>query len=150
MLSITLRFLLLALMLPVLPVFAEDGNVDEHANSIYKCKDDKGRVTYTETPCSENAEAMKDLPALNEQPAVEGTVHVTREPLPEKHESHQQFRCDGRTRCNEMTSCEEAKFFLANCPGVEMDGRRQGQGGMGDGVPCEHHWCDENGEELRR
>lgn len=44
------------------------------------------------------------------------------------------FRCDGRTRCAQMRSCEEATFFLRNCPGVEMDGNR-------DGVPCERQWC---------
>lgn len=48
--------------------------------------------------------------------------------------SAQQFICDGRTRCSEMTSCEEAEYFLANCPGVKMDGG-------GDGVPCERQWC---------
>src|ERR1044072_6468441 len=30
-----------------------------------------------------------------------------------------QFQCDGRTRCSQMTSCDEAKFFLANCPGAK-------------------------------
>jgi hypothetical protein len=44
------------------------------------------------------------------------------------------YQCDGRTHCSEMTSCEEAEFFLANCPGVKMDGG-------GDGVPCERQWC---------
>jgi hypothetical protein len=44
------------------------------------------------------------------------------------------FRCDGRQRCNQMTSCAEAKFFLASCPGVKMDGDR-------DGSPCEQQWC---------
>jgi hypothetical protein len=44
------------------------------------------------------------------------------------------YQCDGRTHCSEMTSCEEAEFFLANCPGVKMDGG-------GDGVPCERRWC---------
>jgi len=44
------------------------------------------------------------------------------------------YQCDGRTHCSEMTSCEEAEFFLANCPGVKMDGG-------GDGVPCEKQWC---------
>jgi hypothetical protein len=44
------------------------------------------------------------------------------------------FECDGRTRCSQMTSCEEAKFFLENCPGVKMDGE-------GDGIPCEGQWC---------
>jgi cold shock CspA family protein len=44
------------------------------------------------------------------------------------------FRCDGRTHCSQMTSCAEAEFFLANCPGVEMDGNH-------DGEPCEQQWC---------
>lgn len=45
------------------------------------------------------------------------------------------FQCDGRTRCREMHSCEEAMFFLKNCPGVKMDGD-------GDGIPCEGHLCN--------
>jgi len=44
------------------------------------------------------------------------------------------FQCDGRTRCGQMTSCAEASYFLANCPGAEMDGDR-------DGIPCEQQWC---------
>jgi Excalibur calcium-binding domain len=44
------------------------------------------------------------------------------------------FRCDGRVYCSQMTSCEEAEFFLDNCPGVKMDCG-------GDGVPCERQWC---------
>jgi len=45
-----------------------------------------------------------------------------------------QFSCDGRVYCSQMTSCVEARYFLANCPGVKMDGE-------GDGVPCESQWC---------
>jgi excalibur calcium-binding domain-containing protein len=44
------------------------------------------------------------------------------------------FKCDGRIYCSQMTSCEEATFFLKNCPGVKMDGNN-------DGVPCEQQWC---------
>lgn len=44
------------------------------------------------------------------------------------------YRCDGRIYCSQMTSCEEAKFFLKNCPGTKMDGD-------GDGIPCEKQWC---------
>jgi len=44
------------------------------------------------------------------------------------------FRCDGRTHCSQMTSCDEATFFLRNCPGPEMDGDD-------DGIPCERQWC---------
>jgi len=32
------------------------------------------------------------------------------------------YHCDGRVHCSQMTSCEEAEYFLANCPGVKMDG----------------------------
>jgi arsenate reductase-like glutaredoxin family protein len=45
------------------------------------------------------------------------------------------YQCDGRTRCTQMKSCEEAMFFLKNCPGVKMDGDR-------DGTPCEEQFCE--------
>jgi cold shock CspA family protein len=45
------------------------------------------------------------------------------------------FSCDGRTHCSQMTSCEEATFFLKNCPGTQMDGD-------GDGMPCERQLCN--------
>ena len=45
-----------------------------------------------------------------------------------------QYKCDGRIYCSQMTSCEEATYFLRNCPGVKMDGNN-------DGVPCEQQWC---------
>ncbi|MEY4585035.1 MAG: hypothetical protein RJB10_1532 [Pseudomonadota bacterium] len=48
--------------------------------------------------------------------------------------SSSSFSCDGRKHCSQMKSCEEAKYFLANCPGVKMDGDR-------DGIPCEEQWC---------
>lgn len=44
------------------------------------------------------------------------------------------FSCDGRRYCSQMTSCNEAKLFLKNCPTTEMDGDH-------DGVPCEQQWC---------
>ncbi|MBC8024377.1 MAG: excalibur calcium-binding domain-containing protein [Steroidobacteraceae bacterium] len=48
--------------------------------------------------------------------------------------SASRFRCDGRTHCSQMTSCDEAFYFLQNCPGVKMDGGS-------DGVPCKRQWC---------
>ena len=45
------------------------------------------------------------------------------------------YRCDGRTRCSQMTSCAEATYFLKNCPGTKMDGNN-------DGIPCEQQWCN--------
>ena len=44
------------------------------------------------------------------------------------------FRCDARKYCSQMTSCAEAKFFLAHCPDVRLDKNH-------NGVPCEAQWC---------
>lgn len=44
------------------------------------------------------------------------------------------FSCQGKTRCSEMTSCDEAKYYIKNCPGTKMDGDS-------DGVPCESQFC---------
>jgi cold shock CspA family protein len=45
------------------------------------------------------------------------------------------YACQGKTYCSEMTSCEEAKFYLKNCPNQHTDGN-------GDGEPCESQWCN--------
>ena len=45
------------------------------------------------------------------------------------------FQCDGRKHCSQMKSCEEATFFLNNCPNTKMDGNN-------DGIPCEKQWCN--------
>jgi hypothetical protein len=71
------------------------------------------------------------IPTANAQNLVE-PVHP-RNSLAETSPS-QQFKCDGRTHCSQMTSCQEATFFLKNCPGVKMDGNN-------DGIPCEKQWC---------
>ncbi len=55
-------------------------------------------------------------------------------PEPQSSMDSSNFTCDGRTRCTQMTSCEEATFFIENCPNTKMDGNK-------DGVPCESQWC---------
>ena len=41
------------------------------------------------------------------------------------------FNCVGKKTCAEMVSCEEAKFYLRNCPDTaQLDPDK-------DGVPCE-------------
>jgi cold shock CspA family protein len=44
-------------------------------------------------------------------------------------------RCDGRTMCSQMHSCEEATYFIRYCPNTQMDGDN-------DGRPCESQWCN--------
>jgi cold shock CspA family protein len=69
-------------------------------------------------------------PAMQALPSVPSTVAAPVAPAAPPSS----FRCDGRTRCSQMTSCAEATFFLKNCPNTKMDGN-------GDGVPCEQQWC---------
>jgi hypothetical protein len=45
-----------------------------------------------------------------------------------------EYQCDGREHCSQMKNCEEAEFFLSNCPNVKMDGDD-------DGLPCERGPC---------
>lgn len=49
------------------------------------------------------------------------------------HNNDSRFSCDGRTHCSQMTSYEEAVYFLNHCPGTQMDGD-------GDGIPCERQF----------
>ena len=74
-------------------------------------------------------------------PSMYGHPPGTRPPLqpspaPTVTTSPAKFVCDGRTHCSQITSCDEAKFFLANCPGAKMDNH-----GNGNGIPCERQWC---------
>ncbi len=56
------------------------------------------------------------------------------QPIYEPKEAQPEYKCEGKIHCSQMTSCEEATFYLDNCPGVKIDGD-------GDGIPCERQWC---------
>jgi len=43
------------------------------------------------------------------------------------------YKCDGRQYCSQMSSYEEARFFINNCPNTKMDGDN-------DGIPCERQF----------
>lgn len=122
------------------------------AAPIYKCTIG-GTVTYQASPCPSsqpkrpptveqlNAERQKRLqlladgataqkaPTAGEQRLAPALTPTASTALPVTNR-----RCDGRMVCSQMTSCAEAKYFLANCPGTKMDGD-------GDGIPCEQQWC---------
>ena len=72
----------------------------------------------------------------NPSPVPQESEATTPTRSPERPAPSPQFRCDARKYCSQMTSCAEAKYFLANCPGVKMDGD-------GDGIPCEMQWCSQ-------
>jgi len=100
-----------------------------------------GTVTYQQAPCPSN-QVRKD-PTLEELNAAEKRRRAAaasappappREVAPAPNAVSIGLSCDGRQYCSQMRSCNEAKYFLANCPGVKMDGD-------GDGIPCEEQWC---------
>jgi len=110
------------------------------AAPLNKCVID-GTVTYQQGLCPSTG-PRKD-PTLDELNAAEktrraaaasaatgGQKDVGRAP----RATATGFSCDGRQFCSQMRSCDEAKYFLANCPGAQMDGDR-------NGVPCEKQWC---------
>ena len=73
--------------------------------------------------------------ALDTPPPVSRQVTAARVTTPQSVTKDQAtFRCEKKDRCTQMTSCEEAMFYLDNCPWPMMDGD-------GDGIPCEDQWC---------
>lgn len=54
---------------------------------------------------------------------------------PIQNQYYEPFQCEGKQHCSEMLSCDEARFYLKNCPDVLIDGDN-------DGIPCERQHCD--------
>lgn len=80
-------------------------------------------------------ESREENLRLRAEAAAEVEVEAAAEATPVPYtEPWPEFHCDGRVHCSEMSSCEEAKYFLDNCPGVKMDGDN-------DRFPCERGPC---------
>lgn len=103
------------------------------SRTIHQCRDARGAISFSDQPCDAGAEEV-NRQVIRDSAASAKAAASTPNSKPAPAVKRPQFRCDGRTRCTVMTSCEEATFFLENCPGVDMDGD-------GDGVPCEDEWC---------
>jgi endonuclease YncB( thermonuclease family) len=59
-----------------------------------------------------------------------GSAQVQEKTAAEKSKVSVGLSCGAKRYCKEMTSCEEAKFYLTHCGLLRLDGD-------GDGVPCE-------------
>lgn len=122
------------------------------APPVHKCEVN-GTITFQQGPCATGqVRKQPTLEQLNaeqkkrrEAAAAAGAGRVAAAPAPSPAAQdtptsqaptlpNGRYKCDGRTHCSQMTSCAEAKYFLANCPGVTMDGDH-------DGIPCEQQWC---------
>ena len=113
---------------------SNDSRSSETANTeqLTKCITANGDVIYGRVPagtvCHKNEKvegALTIVPSISEQKPGTSTSNITASPS----------ACDGRTHCSQMRSCEEAKYFLKNCPNTKMDGNN-------DGIPCEQQWCN--------
>jgi hypothetical protein len=132
-------------------------SIPASATQVFKCTIN-GAVSYQSVPCPSGppgkqptleqlnaAEKLKRERQASESPARAPAPSGPRAPYTNPVVSSpsaapaelpgRSFRCDGRKHCSQMTSCAEAKYFLSNCPDVQMDGDR-------DGIPCEEQWCN--------
>lgn len=141
------RWVLLAILLVTL--FATGLS---QAGTVFKCTGGDGSVSYQSLPCptgvQRQAPTVQQLNdarqrRLRQQAAASAPAATAGEPVAVPAPltaatpgvpAPPAYQCDGRTRCTQMHSCAEARFFLAHCPGVKMDGNH-------DGVPCEQQWC---------
>ncbi len=98
-----------------------------------------GAVTYQQGPCPSDAvrkpPTVQELNAEEKRRGVAAATAATEKAAPAAPKVSSGFSCDGRLYCSQMKSCAEAKYFLANCPGVKMDGDK-------NGIPCEKQWCN--------
>jgi hypothetical protein len=88
------------------------------------------RVAEVLGSAHQEGHAWGDMATICRQAAPQSAMSLAPTSAPEFRAPA--FQCDGRKTCRQMTSCSEAKLFLKNCPGMEMNG---------DGIPCEQQWC---------
>ena len=124
-------------------LFKQNGSAFLQLNpstDLVKCITKDGSVIYGKVPYGticEKTEVVKgsvtDVPG-EKYSTTENGSNSSSYSSGNENNSVSRFECDGRTFCSQMTSCEEAKFFLDNCPDTKMDGDN-------DGIPCEAQWC---------
>lgn len=121
--------------------------IGAQAAPVTKCVVD-GTVTFQHGPCPNsqprtvptplelNAQQKRRRAASAPASSAPASAPSREAAAPEALAPQAGFRCDGRRYCSQMKSCAEATYFLAHCPGVKMDGDK-------NGVPCEQQWCGE-------
>ena len=126
--------------------FKENGNPFSQSSTtavepinMTKCITEAGEVIYGRVPnntiCSRIEPVKDSLTVVTgeyfgyEERDVEDVLSTDkRKPQLSK------YSCTGKQHCSQMSSCEEATFYINNCPRTKMDGD-------GDGIPCERQFC---------
>ncbi len=103
--------------------------VEAGAAYVYRRYTDDPHLIALETVAKEKGKGLWSLPSDQRKPP---------EQWRREHENETDrigFNCAVRkTRCKQMTSCEEARFYLTRCGTHWLDGNK-------DGVPCERTLC---------
>lgn len=76
--------------------------------------------------------ALGKIPDFQLSEKTKKSLALTSTKVPQRvNDETSSLRCDGRERCTQMHSLEEARWFVKNCPNTKMDGDL-------DGEPCEN------------
>ncbi|CDH45488.1 hypothetical protein BN874_2470004 [Candidatus Contendobacter odensis Run_B_J11] len=76
--------------------------------------------------------AAAAVPVVPAAPVIMSAPSVAPRPIPSKPTATASagWTCEAKITCKQMSSCDEAKFYLTTCGVKRLDGN-------GDGVPCE-------------
>lgn len=108
----------------------------QELNAGEKKRREAAAAVTAEKSAVSSADTQEKTAAQFQNPQSSEKFTTRASSLPTTSASTVSFSCDGRKHCSQMKSCAEAHFFLANCPGVKMDGDN-------DGIPCEEQWCSQ-------
>lgn len=89
-------------------------------------------LSTLEQQAKESQRGLWDLPKSQQTPPWEWrhTGVKAEKQTQSTSQTSQSFDCGTKRYCKEMTSCEEAKYYLEHCGLTRLDGDK-------DGIPCE-------------
>ena len=119
----TLRPLLLALAGSAL-LWAHGGGIDAQGGHNDR---KNGNYHFHRGPLAGKTYSSKEEAARALRSQGSGNSKEDAKPAPK---SDDEFSCGSKTTCGQMSSCEEAKFYLNQCGLSRLDGDK-------DGTPCE-------------
>ena len=112
---------------------AEQIHADRQAWKAAVSGSGHGKAVKTESQPQEKAKADDSIGGRimqlfnKEESRYKEESHYKEESL---YKEESRYKCDGRRYCSEMTSLDEARYFVKHCPNTKMDGDH-------DGEPCE-------------
>ena len=97
---------------------------------VYRAYLDDKTLLDDETRAQKNEVGLWGLPEAQRVPPWDWRRGKRKPKSKPDSRPDQTFSCSTKRKCSEMTSCEEARFYLEKCGLSRLDGD-------GDGIPCE-------------